>query len=82
MEELVRQQKVVLTPCKNLPGNYSTSYDDRLILEIAASFDAAIVSNDNFADLLNEKSGWYPFLLRRDPRQMIRFLCIDSKMRF
>lgn len=57
LEVLVRQKKVLLTPCKNLPGSYSTSYDDRFILEIAAAFDAAIISNDNFLDLWDKNSG-------------------------
>lgn len=54
LEKLNIAGKVVLTPCKNLPGNRSSSYDDRFILEIAENFDGAIVSNDNYADLLKE----------------------------
>lgn len=54
LEKLNIAGKVVLTPCKNLPGNRSSSYDDRFILEIAENFDGAIVSNDNYTDLLKE----------------------------
>lgn len=54
LEKLNIAGKVVFTPCKNLPGNRSSSYDDRFILEIAERFDGAIVSNDNYADLLKE----------------------------
>lgn len=57
MEQLVREQRVLLTPCKNLPGNYAMSYDDHFIIEIADSFDAAIISNDNFSDLLHQNEG-------------------------
>lgn len=29
LEKLQNEGKVLLTPCKNLPGNISASYDDR-----------------------------------------------------
>lgn len=48
---------MLLTPCKNLPGKRAISYDDRIILDIAAGFDAAIISNDNYADLIDKKPG-------------------------
>ena len=32
LEQLHRMGKIVLTPCKNLPGMSSTSYDDRYSL--------------------------------------------------
>lgn len=57
LEQLMNAQKVVMTPCKNLPGNRSASYDDRFILKIAAETDAAIISNDNYSDLLDENDG-------------------------
>lgn len=63
LNKLVKENKVLLTPCKNLPGNRSASYDDRFIVEIAAEFDGVIISNDNFADLLNENESkhlWLP----------------------
>lgn len=55
----MRQQRVLLTPCKNLPGKAAMSYDDRFIMDIAVSFDAAVISNDNYADLLNENDSEY-----------------------
>lgn len=57
MNELANTDKVLLTPCKNLPGKRAISYDDRIILDIAAGFDAAIISNDNYADLIDKKPG-------------------------
>ncbi|CAD7077210.1 unnamed protein product [Hermetia illucens] len=54
LERLQKQGKVVLTPCKNLPGKSCTSYDDRFILQLAIEFDAAVVSNDNYRDLIDE----------------------------
>lgn len=54
LEKMFNTGKVLLTPCKNLPGNRSSSYDDRFILEIAEQLDGAIISNDNYGDLLKE----------------------------
>ncbi|XP_055836811.1 NEDD4-binding protein 1-like [Episyrphus balteatus] len=56
LETLHREGKIVFTPCKNLPGKSSTSYDDRFILQLASELDAAVVSNDNYRDLLNENA--------------------------
>lgn len=55
LETLQQQGIVILTPSKNLPGQCSSSYDDRFILDVADNFDAAIISNDNYKDLLDEK---------------------------
>lgn len=55
LERLKNAGKVVITPCKNLPGQKSSSYDDRNILEIAERFDGVIISNDNYSDLLGER---------------------------
>ncbi|XP_073813525.1 uncharacterized protein isoform X2 [Musca autumnalis] len=54
LDRLHKSGKIVQTPCKNLPGLTSTSYDDRFILQLACAMDAAIVSNDNYRDLLHE----------------------------
>ncbi|XP_065369751.1 uncharacterized protein LOC135962006 [Calliphora vicina] len=56
-DELMRLHKagkIVQTPCKNLPGLTTSSYDDRFVLQLAFELDAAIVSNDNYRDLLHE----------------------------
>lgn len=54
LERLQREGKVIFTPCKNLPGKSVTSYDDRFIMDLALEFDAAIISNDNYRDLVHE----------------------------
>lgn len=59
LERLQNAGKIVKTPCKNLPGQRSSCYDDRFILEVSQVKDAAIISNDNYADLLNECNGNY-----------------------
>ncbi|XP_055629449.1 uncharacterized protein LOC129770559 isoform X2 [Toxorhynchites rutilus septentrionalis] len=58
LEELYRRGDVLLAPSKNLPGQWSSSYDDRLILSVAEKFDGVIISNDNFRDLLAESDSW------------------------
>lgn len=57
LEKLIKAGKVIPTPCKNLPGKRSTSYDDRFILQAAELRDGAVISNDNFVDLLKQKDG-------------------------
>lgn len=58
LDKLARDGDVTLAPCKNLPGQFSSSYDDRLILSVAEQFDGVIISNDNFRDLLEFSSAW------------------------
>lgn len=59
LNALEKADKVWLTPCKNLPGNMSTCYDDRFILQIAEKFDGAVISRDYYRDLLNENPSVY-----------------------
>ncbi|KAH8401228.1 hypothetical protein KR009_003918, partial [Drosophila setifemur] len=54
LDQLYKEGKIVFTPCKNIPGQMSTSYDDRFILQLAYEWNAAVVSNDNYRDLINE----------------------------
>ncbi|XP_054736775.1 uncharacterized protein LOC129243630 isoform X1 [Anastrepha obliqua] len=65
MFELHRAGKIVVTPCKNLPGKFTISYDDRFILQLASEIDAAIVSNDNYRDLINENSAFKKLIENR-----------------
>uniref|UniRef100_A0A182UA08 RNase_Zc3h12a domain-containing protein n=1 Tax=Anopheles melas TaxID=34690 RepID=A0A182UA08_9DIPT len=58
LEQMHRNGDVTLAPCKSLPGQCSSSYDDRLILSIAEQFDGVIISNDNFRDLLDISPEW------------------------
>ncbi|XP_039479735.1 NEDD4-binding protein 1 isoform X1 [Drosophila santomea] len=54
LDKLHKEGKIVFTPCKNIPGQMSSSYDDRFILQLAYEKNAAVVSNDNYRDLINE----------------------------
>lgn len=58
LEILQQQGTIILTPAKNLPGPFLAANDDRFILEIAEKFDAALISNKNYLDFLNEKPEW------------------------
>lgn len=59
LERLRNAEKIVDTPCKNLPGQRASSYDDRFILDLADKYDGVVISRDNYADLLNEKPSEY-----------------------
>nr|XP_014100213.1 NEDD4-binding protein 1 isoform X1 [Bactrocera oleae] len=65
MFELHSAGKIVITPCKNLPGKFTISYDDRFVLQLAAEMDAAIVSNDNYRDLINENAAFKKLIENR-----------------
>uniref|UniRef100_A0A182FI56 RNase_Zc3h12a domain-containing protein n=2 Tax=Anopheles albimanus TaxID=7167 RepID=A0A182FI56_ANOAL len=65
LNKLCDQGYVVLAPSKTLPGQCSSSYDDRLILRVAEQFDAAIISNDNFRDLLHCSPAWREIITTR-----------------
>ncbi|EAT47331.1 AAEL001562-PA [Aedes aegypti] len=58
LEELYKKGDILLAPSKNLPGQKSSSYDDRLIISVAEKFDGVIISNDNFRDLMEENDSW------------------------
>ncbi|XP_053690014.1 uncharacterized protein LOC128738714 [Sabethes cyaneus] len=58
LEKLYKDGDVLLAPSKNLPGQRSSSYDDRLIISVAEKFDGVVISNDNFRDLLTESDSW------------------------
>lgn len=54
MLTLEARKLLIKTPAKDLAGKFAASYDDRFILNIAKEFDAAVVSNDHYRDLLPE----------------------------
>ncbi|XP_037717671.1 probable ribonuclease ZC3H12C isoform X2 [Drosophila subpulchrella] len=54
LDKLHKEGKIVFTPCKNLHGQMSSCYDDRFILQLAYEKNAAVVSNDNYRDLIDE----------------------------
>ncbi|XP_058832829.1 uncharacterized protein LOC131690811 [Topomyia yanbarensis] len=58
LEDMYKNGDILLAPSKNLPGQRSSSYDDRLIISVTEKFDGVIISNDNFRDLLAENDSW------------------------
>lgn len=54
MLNLEQRKLLIKTPSKDISGKFAASYDDRFILNIAKEFDAAVVSNDHYRDLLQE----------------------------
>lgn len=65
LEELYKKGDILLAPSKNLPGQKSSSYDDRLIISVAEKFDGVIISNDNFRDLMEENDCRFTFISHR-----------------
>ncbi|GAB0092150.1 uncharacterized protein DMENIID0001_071230 [Sergentomyia squamirostris] len=58
LRELNLKGKVIFSPSKNIKGHILSSYDDRLILQVAEANEGAIISNDNYGDLLGQNSAW------------------------
>ncbi|XP_001986814.2 uncharacterized protein LOC6559395 isoform X2 [Drosophila grimshawi] len=65
LDQLHRDGKIVFTPCKNLPNQQSISYDDRFILQLAYERNAAVVSNDNYRDLIHENPAFKKIIENR-----------------
>ncbi|KAL1374757.1 hypothetical protein pipiens_017897 [Culex pipiens pipiens] len=57
LNQLYRKDCLITTPCKEFPSR-GMCYDDRFMLEIAARFNCAICSNDQYRDIMHERPGW------------------------
>lgn len=69
LNQLYRKDCLITTPCKEFPSR-GMCYDDRFMLEIAARFNCAICSNDQYRDIMHERPGWVEFVrARRIPFQ-------------
>uniref|UniRef100_H2LZ10 KH and NYN domain containing n=1 Tax=Oryzias latipes TaxID=8090 RepID=H2LZ10_ORYLA len=53
------------TPSREVLGKRISSYDDRLILQLAQKTDGVIVTNDNLRDLLDESVVWRDIIRKR-----------------
>ncbi|KAM9836963.1 protein KHNYN isoform 2-T2 [Aulostomus maculatus] len=65
---LTELQKVGLlsyTPSREVQGKRISSYDDRLMLQLAQKTDGVIVTNDNLRDLLDESPVWRDIIKKR-----------------
>jgi ribonuclease ZC3H12 len=54
LDKLEKSRNLIFTPSREINGVYVASYDDRYVVQYAASNEGVIVSNDNYRDLLNE----------------------------
>lgn len=57
LDMLYKNGRLIATPCKEFPVR-GMAYDDRFMLEIATKYGCAIVSNDQYRDVMHERPGW------------------------
>ncbi|XP_077356561.1 protein KHNYN [Festucalex cinctus] len=65
---LAKLQKLGLlsfTPSREVLGTRISSYDDRLMLQLAQKTNGVIVTNDNLRDLLDESAVWRDIIKKR-----------------
>ncbi|XP_059615001.1 uncharacterized protein LOC132260712 [Phlebotomus argentipes] len=58
LNELNLQGKVIFSPSKNIDGHCLSTYDDMLIMQVAEKNRGAVISNDNYADILGRNEAW------------------------
>lgn len=58
LDYLEKNSFITYTPSRYINNELIVPYDDRFILKAAAHYDAIIVSNDNYRDLMKEKTEW------------------------
>lgn len=65
LTELQNLGLVSYTPSREVQGKRISSYDDRLILQLAQKSDGVIVTNDNLRDLSDESLVWREIIKKR-----------------
>ncbi|XP_037832321.1 NEDD4-binding protein 1 isoform X2 [Kryptolebias marmoratus] len=65
LTELQKLGLLSYTPSREVQGKRISSYDDRLILQLAHKTDGVIVTNDNLRDLSDESSVWRDIIKKR-----------------
>ncbi|XP_067650737.1 NEDD4-binding protein 1-like [Haliotis asinina] len=63
--KLEESEHLVFTPSRKIQGKLVASYDDRFILGLAEKEDSVILSNDQYRDLMKEKSSWKKIIEER-----------------
>lgn len=58
LDELEKNNNLIYTPSRYVGNQLILPYDDRFILKAAQHYDAIIVSNDNYRDLMSENAEW------------------------
>lgn len=57
LRSLSNEKRVLFAPFNNEYGTCNDTYDDKCILHLAVRYDGAVVSNDNYRDLINSNTG-------------------------
>ncbi|TDG99548.1 hypothetical protein EPR50_G00195410 [Perca flavescens] len=65
MAELQKLGLLSYTPSREIQGKRISSYDDRLMLQLAQKTDGVIVTNDNLRDLSDESLVWREIIKKR-----------------
>lgn len=65
LSELQQLGLLSYTPSREVLGKRISSYDDRLMLQLAQKKDGVIVTNDNLRDLLDESAVWRDIIKKR-----------------
>ncbi|KAI4808582.1 hypothetical protein KUCAC02_000639 [Chaenocephalus aceratus] len=65
LTELQNLGLVSYTPSREVQGKRISSYDDRLMLQLAQKSDGVIVTNDNLRDLSDESLVWREIIKKR-----------------
>ncbi|KAL4234979.1 hypothetical protein ACF0H5_006620 [Mactra antiquata] len=65
LQQLKDDGSLVFTPSRKIGQRLVASYDDRFVLELAEAEEGIIVSNDQYRDLMTEKSAWKKIIHER-----------------
>ncbi|XP_030018492.1 protein KHNYN [Sphaeramia orbicularis] len=65
LTELQKLGLLSYTPSREVQGKRISSYDDRLMLQLAQKTDGVIVTNDNLRDLSDESAAWRDIIKKR-----------------
>lgn len=65
LTELQKLGLLSYTPSREVQGKRISSYDDRLMLQLAQKTDGVIVTNDNLRDLIDESLVWRDIIKKR-----------------
>ena len=78
LDALNREGILKFTPCKQIDGKAYNSYDDRFIVQGAATLNAVIISNDNYRDLAQEDEKLKDVIDNR----ILKFIWLGSTLMF